>query len=74
MEYPRGRAARNVECYDDAGNRLWIIQSLGSEPPGSDCYTDISYANGKLHAFNHLCYQCEIDMESGEIIHARFTK
>lgn len=73
MDYPKDQAARNVEAFDQNGNSLWVIESLGGTP-GTDCYTNISSKNGQIHAFNYQCYDCVIDEITGKIISSQFTK
>ncbi len=73
MDYPKDQAARNVEAFDQNGNRLWVIESLGGNP-STDCYTHISSKNGEIHAFNFQCYDCVIAEDSGNIISNKFTK
>jgi hypothetical protein len=73
MNYPKDEPARNVEAYDEKGNRLWIIESLGGNA-GTDCYTNISSKQAEIHAFNFQCYDCIIDEFTGKILSSRFTK
>jgi hypothetical protein len=73
MDYPKGKAARNVEAFDKDGNRLWVIESMGGDPR-TDCYTHISSKNGEIHAFNFQCFDCIIDEGSGKVKSRKFTK
>ncbi len=73
MDYPKNKAARNVEAYDSNGNQIWVIESLGGISQ-SDCYTNISSRNGNIHAFNFQCYDCIIDENNGKVISTSFTK
>ena len=72
MEYPRGKPARNVEAHDQSGRLVWTIEDLGGGD--SDCYTHIESIDGKIHAFNFMCYDCVIDEKSGKVISKNFTK
>ncbi len=73
MEYPRGKAAANVEAYNSEGDKLWTISPLGGNP-STDCYTNISTDGNTLKAFNFQCYSCIINEKSGEVISSEFTK
>lgn len=73
MDYPKGKAARNVEAFDLKGNKLWVIESLGGHA-ATDCYTHIASRNGKIHAFNFQCYDCVIDENNGKVLSSSFTK
>lgn len=73
MSYPKGKSARNIEAFDKEGNHLWTIEALGGHEP-TDCYTNVTSKNGKIHAFNFQCYDCIVDETSGKIISSVFTK
>ena len=73
MDYPRGKAARNVEAFDLDGTLIWTIESLGGDAP-TDYYTNVSLKNGEIHAFNFQCFDCIIDERNGKIISKTFTK
>ncbi|MDR2012616.1 MAG: hypothetical protein LBQ20_06185 [Rhodanobacter sp.] len=73
MGYPKGKAARNVEAFDQSGNLLWVIESLGGHA-ATDCYTSISSRDRKIHAFNFQGYDCIVDEVSGKVLSSLFTK
>jgi len=73
MDYPKGQAAQNVEAFDERGNRLWVIESLGGNSL-TDFYTNISSKDGEIHAFNFQCYDSVIDEDTGKILSSSFTK
>ena len=73
MDYPPGKAMRNVEAFDLHGNKLWKIEALGGYAE-SDFYTSISSRDGNIHAFNFQCYDCIIDEATGKVLSSSFTK
>lgn len=73
MDYPKNKAARNVEAFDLKGNKLWVIESLGGDA-NIDCYTHIASSKGTIHAFNFQCFDCVIDESTGKVLSKKFTK
>jgi hypothetical protein len=73
MDYPPGKAMRNVEAFDLLGSKLWEIEALGGYAE-SNFYTSISSTDGGIHAFNFQCHDCVIDEITGKILSSSFTK
>ena len=71
MSFPKGEQAKNLMAYDLDQNLLWIAEHPTTE--ATDTYVEI-VEETPLKAWNFACYFCEIDIETGRLLHAEFTK
>jgi hypothetical protein len=71
MAYPQGRAAQNFLAYTPDGKILWTAQNPGAG--SADAYVNFM-SESPLRVWNFACYVCTIDAQSGELLHAQFTK
>lgn len=71
MAFDRNSAARNLFCYDCEGNLLWRAADIGWG--AVDAYTGI-ISEDPLWVGNFACFNCRIDIETGEILEQEFTK
>lgn len=65
------RQFRNLAAYSLDGRRLWI----GEHPTTgrNDVYLNF-ISTAPLRVWSFACYVCEIDVTSGKLLHAEFTK
>jgi hypothetical protein len=71
MSFPKGEQAKNLMAYDLERNLLWVAEHPTKE--AADTYVEIVDEN-PLKAWNFACYLCEIDIQTGRLLHAEFTK
>ena len=71
MSFPKRQQAKNLMAYDLNRNLLWIAEHPTTE--AADTYVNIVDEN-PLKAWNFACYVCEIDIDTGRLLHAQFTK
>ncbi|GAB5993264.1 hypothetical protein ACET9K_03655 [Aeromonas enteropelogenes] len=71
MAFERNSPARNLFCYDSAGNLLWRAPDIGRG--AADAYTNIT-SECPLWVNNFAGFNCRIDEISGKILEADFTK
>lgn len=64
---------QNISMLNDRLEEVWKIQE--ANPVMEYCpYTSLTYRDGRYMAFNSLGVDCEIDLKSGKILNAVFTK
>ncbi len=72
---------RNIVAFDKDGNEVWRIEAFwhtveardGRRVPAS--YTGIDLGeDGKLYAYQGHGYTCEIDLKTGKIVDAEYTR
>ncbi|HWY52295.1 MAG TPA: hypothetical protein VNW72_12515 [Chthoniobacterales bacterium] len=71
MAGPRDRQFQNLEAFNSSGQHLWTAQHPTAEKP--DTYVKILSTSPFL-AWNFACYKCTIDVSSGRLVKALFTK
>jgi hypothetical protein len=71
MSFPKNQQAKNLMAYDVHRNLLWIAEHPTAE--ATDAYVKI-VEEDPLKASNFACYLCEIDIQTGKLLHAEFTK
>ncbi|MBC3210268.1 hypothetical protein HU755_26030 [Pseudomonas sp. SWRI111] len=71
MAFERDIPARNLFCYDRAGNLLWRAPDIGMGMV--DAYTGVTNEE-PLWVGNFAGYSCRIDEASGQVLETRFTK
>jgi hypothetical protein len=71
MSFPRHEQAKNLVAYDLNRNLLWVAEHPTTE--AADTYVNIVEEN-PLKAWNFAGYVCEIDIETGKLLRAEFTK
>lgn len=69
--FPKNASARNLFCYDVAGNQIWRAPDIGMG--ATDGYTNVTSEN-PLWVGNFAGFNCRIDEPSGEVLEKRFTK
>ena len=69
---PQHAAFRNVEAFNDAGERLWTAENPA---PGdaADAYVEFM-SEVPLVLWNFAGFRCTIDPATGELLRAQFTK
>jgi hypothetical protein len=71
MSFPRHQQAKNLMAYDLNRNLLWVAEHPTKEI--ADTYVNI-FEETPLKASNFAGYLCEIDIETGKLLNAEFTK
>jgi hypothetical protein len=71
MAFPKGAPARNLFCYDFAGNQVWRASDIGMG--ATDGYTDIT-SEAPLWVGNFAGFNCRIDEQTGKVLERSFTK
>ena len=71
MDFPRCRQARNLVAYDLNGNELWTAEHPTNET--ADCYVNF-VSDEPLWVGNFAGFTCRIDLETGKLLEAVFTK
>ena len=69
---PQHAAFRNVEAFNDAGERLWTAENPA---PGdaADAYVEFM-SEVPLVLWNFACFRCTIDPATGKLLRAEFSK
>jgi hypothetical protein len=68
---------RNIFLVASSGEVRWQVAMLrddGVIKDGEQSYTSIAFQEGKLKAFNAMCFSCELDPSDGSIVDAIFTR
>lgn len=71
MAFARDAPARNLYCYDMAGEELWRADDIGMGP--TDAYTNV-VRKEPLWVGNFAGFDCLIDLATGKVSEKRFTK
>ena len=71
MSFPKPQQARNLMAYDLSQKLLWVAEHPTTER--TDTYVSF-ISETPLRVCNFASYTCEIDVETGKIRHATFTK
>ena len=71
MEFPKPQQARNLMAYDLSRNLLWVAEHPTDGQ--TDTYVHIT-SETPLRASNFASYICDIDIETGRLLNAVFTK
>ena len=61
---------RNVYLVDERGEILWQIEAFNM----GGAWTSIAMGNGYVTTVNSRGFYCEIDIKTGKVIDAKFTK
>jgi len=69
--FPKGHQAKNLVAYDLNRNLLWVAEHPTTDD--TDTYVKITQET-PLKAWNFACFVCEIDIETGKLVRAQFTK
>lgn len=68
---------RNIFLVDCNGSVKWQVELLndnGLIKAGTQPYTSIAFQDGKIKAFNFLCFSCVLAPETGAVLEAEFTR
>ncbi|MBI5684029.1 MAG: hypothetical protein HZC54_03015 [Verrucomicrobia bacterium] len=71
MAFPRNAQARNLMAFDLQKKHLWTAEHPTNQT--SDTYVKI-VSEEPLRACNFASFDCHIDLETGRLLHAEFTK
>jgi hypothetical protein len=71
MAGPKHRQFQNLEAFSFSGERLWTAEHPTSET--ADAYVEILSTSPFL-VWDFACYRCTIDLSTGRLIAAQFTK
>jgi hypothetical protein len=71
MSFPKDQQAKNLVAYDLDRNLLWLAEHPTTAP--ADAYVTIAQET-PLKASNFAGFICDIDIETGKLLHAKFTK
>ncbi|OAI42444.1 hypothetical protein AYO41_04245 [Verrucomicrobia bacterium SCGC AG-212-E04] len=71
MSFPKAQQARNLMAYDMSQKLLWVAEHPTSGH--TDTYVSI-ISESPLRVGNFASYTCEIDVETGKLRDAVFTK
>jgi hypothetical protein len=71
MSFPKFQQAKNLMAYDLSQKLLWIAQHPTTV--STDTYVQIKQ-EAPLKVWNFACFVCDIDIETGKLLHAEFTK
>lgn len=71
MSFPRHAQARNLMAFDLHKTHLWTAEHPTSQT--SDTYVNI-ISEQPLRACNFASFDCQIDLETGKLLAAEFTK
>ena len=71
MSFPKLQQAKNLMAYDLSQKLLWVAEHPTTDI--TDTYVEITQ-EAPLKAWNFACFVCDIDIETGKLLHAKFTK
>lgn len=71
MEFAKPQQARNLMAYDLGRKLLWVAEHPTDKQ--TDTYVRIT-SESPLRASNFASYMCDIDIETGKLLNAVFTK
>ena len=71
MAFENDKPARNLFCYDRAGNLLWRADTIAQG--AADAYTGV-ISDSPLWVGNFAGFNCRIDLSSGKVLETVLTK
>lgn len=71
MAYPQARPAANLVAFDEQQRRLWDAQNPTAGP--TDAFVNF-VSEDPVRVWNFAGYSCEVDLNTGRLLKAEFTK